>query len=197
MPRPVWHALQLLAFALSLSIVGGTRASAQLVPINPLRGSDDGKDIPKTVVSASAEFSRPDADGKAVLSVTAKVAKGWHIYSVTQAKGGPVATKIKLSESSGFRPPADFKPTKPPEVHQYPEAWKDLKVEEHHESVTWKGTIEISKATDPAKLEIKGAVYAQACAEQCLAPKSYPFTARLAQGDTAGKSKGADHSGIV
>jgi thiol:disulfide interchange protein/DsbC/DsbD-like thiol-disulfide interchange protein len=150
-----------------------------LAPINPLRENQDGSNAQKAVVTASAEFGPPNADGIAVLSVTAKMAKGWHIYSLTQAKGGPIPTKIKLDESKEFESQAEFKPTKPAEVHEYPKAWKDLKIEEHHGSVTWKGTIELAQGVDPARLEVKGAVYAQACAEQCLAPKSYRFVARL------------------
>ena len=167
----------LLAIAAAWIGVASWPAFAQLAPINPLR--ENGADAQKAVVTASAEFGPPNEDGIAVLSVTAKMAKGWHIYSLTQAKGGPVPSKIKLDESRQFKPPEHFKATKPPEVHQYPKAWKDLKVEEHHGSVTWKGSLELAKGADPARLEIKGAVVAQACAEQCLAPKSYRFVARL------------------
>src|SRR5688500_5138674 len=109
------HVLSLLAIAIAGIAAFLTPAFCQLAPINPLRESQDGPNAQKAVVTTSAEFSRPDASGKAVLSVTAKMAKGWHIYSVTQAKGGPVPTKIKLDESREFKPPAEFKPTKPPE----------------------------------------------------------------------------------
>ena len=139
------------------------------------------------MVTATAEFSRPDASGQSVLSVTAKIAKGWHIYSLTQAKGGPIASKIKLDESKDFKPPAEYKPTKPPEVRTYPEAWKDLKIEEHHATVTWKGDFAFAAGVDPARLEIAGAVYAQACADQCIAPKNYRFTARLAKASGSDK----------
>jgi DsbC/DsbD-like thiol-disulfide interchange protein len=174
--RANWRVPSLVAIAAAWILVASLPAVAQLAPINPLR---DKLDAEKPVVTASAEFGPPNADGSAVLSVTAKIAKGWHIYSLTQAKGGPIPTKIKLDESGEFKTQSEFKPTKPPEVHQYPKAWKDLKIEEHHGSVTWKGTIELTEGVDPARLEIKGAVYAQACAEQCLAPKSYRFVARL------------------
>ncbi|MEX2138124.1 MAG: cytochrome c biogenesis protein CcdA [Pirellulales bacterium] len=173
----------LLAFSFS-------PARAQLAPIDPSREPDEAAQ--KEKVKATAEFTRPDADGKSVLSITAKMAKGWHIYSVTQAKGGPVATQIRLKESREFKAPEQFKPTKAPEVHEYPKAWKGLKVEEHHETVTWKGEIELAPSVDPAKLEIQGAVYAQACADQCIAPKSYRFVARLAEKGANDKVSAAD-----
>ncbi len=170
-------------------------AQAQLAPIRPL-GEPESK-AQQEKVKATAEFSLPDAQGKSVLSVTAKVAKGWHIYSVTQAKGGPVATKIKLDESRTFKAPEQFKPTKAPEVHEYPEAWKGLKVEEHQGSVTWQGEMELARGVDPAKLEIHGAVYAQACADQCIAPMSYRFVARLAAKRDSDKASTAQRSDNV
>jgi thiol:disulfide interchange protein len=159
-------------------LAGVPAAVAQLEPIRPI--SPDKVAEPKAVVIATGEFTAPDAHGKSRLTVTAKLAKGWHIYSITQKKGGPIATKIRLDESSRFKPPAEFKALKKPEVHEYPEVWKGLKVEEHHGSADWAGEIQLAPDVDPAHLEIQGAVYAQACADQCLPPKNYKFTARLA-----------------
>jgi suppressor for copper-sensitivity B len=136
----------------------------------------------KSQVTASAEFSPPDRQGKSILSVTAKIAEGWHIYSNTQKPGGPKKTQIKLEESKSFERVSDFKATKKPEVHEYPNAWPGLKVEEHHGSVIWQAEIELATDVDPAALEIKGAVNAQVCKEVCLAPKDYKFTATLAKG---------------
>jgi thiol:disulfide interchange protein len=193
MPGFVGQPLRVLILtACAVSALHFSPAFGQLAPINPLRKPEDSSKTKPAIVTASAEFDRPDASNKSVLSVTAKIAKGWHIYSVTQKKGGPIATKIKLDESPILKAAGEFKPTKPPEVHEYPKAWKDLKVEEHHGSVTWKGTIELAEGVDPAKVEILGAVYAQACADQCIAPKSYKFTARLASESSADPRAAAD-----
>src|SRR5688500_254758 len=73
------HLLRFLALA-SLMLAGPSLrpASGQLAPIDPLRQRSDSAETPKAMVTATAEFSRPDASGKSVLSVTAKIAKGWH-----------------------------------------------------------------------------------------------------------------------
>lgn len=139
-----------------------------------------------TLVEASGEFTRPDASGKAELRVTAKVSEGWHIYSLTQAPGGPIRSKIKLDDSTAYQLVGEFKPEQKPDVHEYPNAWPGLKVEEHHGTVTWTAEIQLAEGVDPADLEIKGAVYAQACAEQCIAPKNYRFVAKLS--DRASRS---------
>jgi hypothetical protein len=97
----------------------------------------------KSQVTATAEFSPPDRQGKSILSVTAKIADGWHIYSNTQKPGGPKKTQIKLEESKSFERTGDFKVTKKPEIHEYPNAWPGLKVEEHHGTVTWQAEIEL------------------------------------------------------
>src|SRR5687768_145343 len=47
-------------------------------------------------VSVRAVFTAPAEGQPPRLYVTAEIKKGWHIYSITQPKGGPIATKIKL-----------------------------------------------------------------------------------------------------
>ena len=62
-------------------------------------------------------------------------------------------------------------------------------VEEHEGSVTWAAPIELAADTDPAKLEIAGAVYAQVCSKECMPPKDYKFAAHLKGTDSPGKSE--------
>src|SRR5688572_955861 len=59
------HLLRLLALA-SLMLAGPSLrpASGQLAPIDPLRQRSDSAETPKAMVTATAEFSRPDASGK-------------------------------------------------------------------------------------------------------------------------------------
>ena len=42
------------------------------------------------------------------LFITATIKSGWHIYSITQPEGGPLATKITLKPPAGVRV-GDFK----------------------------------------------------------------------------------------
>ncbi len=131
------------------------------------------------MVKASGYFT-PAVGGKpAALVVTAEVAPGWHIYSITQQPGGPVKTKIKLTPSPDYKLAGEFRPLKPAEVHHYDDIYPNLPVEEHQGRVTWAAPIEFAAGVDQAKLEIDGAVNAQVCSTSCLAPKDYKFVARL------------------
>src|SRR5579872_4865919 len=70
--------------------------------LSSLLGDSGGAPNPKSVVKVSAVL-RPASDSrKGELAVTAKIANGWHIYSITQAPGGPVRSKIKLDKSSDY-----------------------------------------------------------------------------------------------
>lgn len=142
---------------------------------------------PDDVVKASASFTAPNAERKATLSITAEVIPGWHIYSLTQKAGGPLASKIKLAPSNDFKLLGDFTPSQAPEKHTYQEVWPDLVVEEHEGTITWSAPIEFAAGVDPSKIEIGGSLYAQACStgNTCLFPTDFKFTARLtkAEGD--------------
>ena len=110
------------------------------------------------MVKASAVFTAPAGGKPAILYITAEMAPGWHIYSITQPPGGPIKSRIKLAASGDYKIAGDFKPIQPPEVHHYDDIWPGLPVEEHEGSVTWSAPIELAAGVDPAKLQIAGAV---------------------------------------
>lgn len=68
-------------------------------------------------LSASVSPSSIAAGGKGTAKVTASIGGGWHMYSVTQGSGGPVATRItldngqfKMTGVSGSRPTVKMDP---------------------------------------------------------------------------------------
>ncbi len=140
-------------------------------------------------MKASAYFTVAAPGKPAMLYVTAEIAPDWHIYSITQKPGGPIKTRIKLTESKAFKLAGEFKAQKDPTLHKYADIWPDLKVEEHEGTVTWAAPIEFAADTDLAKLEIAGAVYAQVCSKECMPPKDYKFVAHLKAADSPGKSE--------
>lgn len=139
---------------------------------NVIGGAGDAKHP----VSAEAEFTAAAGGRTGQLRITAKIAKGWHIYSMTQPKGGPIATKIKLTPGP-YKTTGDFKASPAPKSHIDKEAWPGLKLEEHEKSVAWTAPIEFDEGVDPTEVEISGKVYAQACAASCLPPQDTPFKA--------------------
>ncbi|HUY32123.1 MAG TPA: cytochrome c biogenesis protein CcdA [Pirellulales bacterium] len=130
-------------------------------------------------VSASFTVDRGGRGGK--LSITAKLAPGYHIYSITQPNGGPIRTKIKLEASRRFELTGDFEPTEPPAEHLDNVVFPGVPLEEHEGVVTWTAPIRWAEGVDPSQLAIAGKLHAQACnAEHCDPPTDFPFKAALA-----------------
>ena len=54
-------------------------------------------------LSASVSPGSIPAGGKATVKVTASMAGGWHLYSLTQGAGGPIPTRITVPEGQSFK----------------------------------------------------------------------------------------------
>jgi suppressor for copper-sensitivity B len=145
-------------------------------------GGGFGPGADQQVVAVTGQFTAPTADEPARLFITAKVKPGWHIYSITQAPGGVIPTRIKLEESKAYRLLGDFQASPPPKKKAEP-VFDNLVVESHYGTVVWHAPMELAPQVDPGKLNIEGSLYAQPCTEtSCLPPQHFPFTARLGQG---------------
>lgn len=105
----------------------------------------------------SADYSVVDgAVGQLTVSVT--LAPGWHIYSLTQADGGPTPTTLRVSESSGAKMISEFSPDSPP-LKSVNKAWPDLTIEEHSDKVVWTAKIKLPEASPgPIDVAIKALV---------------------------------------
>ncbi len=138
------------------------------------------------IASVSARFTASD------LFITAAIKPGWHIYSITQPPGGPLATKIKLAPSDAFRVVGDFQAGTPPDKKRE-EVFDNLIVESHYERITWHAPIELSPGIDPAALQIEGVLTVQPCdANTCLPPRELPFVATF---DAGGRVAGGRAEG--
>ena len=119
-------------------------------------------------------------DGKpSQLQITARMLPGWHIYSITQKKGGPKPSRINLDNSDQFRLLGAFVANQAAAVHRF-EFWPGLDVEEHENTVTWSAAIEPVGPRGLAGLTISGNVAGQVCKDQCV-DFSEAFEARLDQ----------------
>lgn len=171
-----------------LLVSSGSGASAQVTPFEGLPDIDpaaslltEGDDSPP--LALSAQFTRSEGTTPARLYITADIGKGWHIYSISQPDGGPLATKITLDASDKFRLLEDFTPSPEPARKTEPEAFGDLPIESHEGRVTWYAPIALADGVDPAALKIGGIVNAQACNDTgCLPPEDFKFTAELGPG---------------
>ena len=139
-------------------------------------------------MTVSAEFTAPSATAPGRLFITATIKSGWHIYSITQPEGGPLATKITLKPPAGVRV-GDFQVSPPPKKSKEV-GFGDLVIESHAGTVTWYAPLELAAGVDPASSRSAGKLNVQACDPQaCYPPRDYAFTAVLGQGG-GGRQRG-------
>jgi len=131
----------------------------------------------ESVVAVKARFSAEGRSGN--LWIAATIQPGWHIYSITQPPGGPLATKIEIAPTPGLEKIGALAAVEPPEKKQDP-AFDNLVVESHRGQVAWYAPIALAEGVDPASLRISGRVTVQPCdANTCLPPGTISFTASL------------------
>lgn len=127
-------------------------------------------------VTISARFA-PAADGQpAMVEVTAAVIPGYHISSITQAKGGPLPTSIEFDPASGVRLLGEWVPDAPPKTKIDQEIWVGLELQEYYGEVTWRAPVELPTGADPASVAVSGRLIGQACKDNCV-PVELAFTA--------------------
>lgn len=117
-------------------------------------------------VSFSGSFQCQENSRKGTLSLTAQIEPGWHVYSVTQQKGGPMASKIKVAESPDFKVLGPFQPDRSPHVKNI-EIYK-VPVEEHEGQVIWSAPIELAQGVKPESLTINLSYSGQVCSDVCI-----------------------------
>ena len=132
-------------------------------------------------VQVTAHVVASSDDRSLQLVVKAQIESGWHIYSLTQAAGGPVPTKITLEPSDQFKLTGEFESSTPPHISVEPAVFADLPIESHEEHVEFRAPLQVAPGVDPSSISISGKLLAQACNDRgCLPPTNYPFTAQLA-----------------
>ncbi|NIN08259.1 MAG: hypothetical protein GTO76_06265 [Planctomycetales bacterium] len=144
-------------------------------------------------VTLSAEILPPQPGGSATLSITADILPGWHIYSISQQKGGPRQTRIQLAQAEDYRLTGPFQTTPPPQIRQE-KFWPGLDIEEHHGRVTWTAPVEPLGGNPLSKLVVTGSVQMQACANVCI-DLDLPFEARWKTAGTTALAARAHQAG--
>jgi suppressor for copper-sensitivity B len=113
--------------------------------------------------------------GPDTLVIRAEIEEGWHLYSVTQKPGGPLATKIAVAADSARQVTGAFVPDEKPHVRMVDDvpAWKGLPIEEHAGEVVWRAPLAAGSG------DVEGSVRVQLCQDTaCLPPRTIRFTAR-------------------
>jgi len=161
-----------LAAALTWVLGISVAAQAQLIPFSQSQPRH---------LDIHAQFTPPTEDSPSYLIITAKIAPGFYIYSITQPPGGPRPTRIRIHESPDFQITGPFQPTSPPKTKLDP-LFDNLRVEYHTEEVTWFAPLQWREGVALHEATISGSVQVQVCdATTCYPPQEYPFEAQLGQ----------------
>ncbi len=129
----------------------------------------------------------PGDAGQGTLTVTATMQPDWHVYSVTQAAGGPTPTRITVTGPAGVKLAGEFKPDVAAKKSTH-DAWPGLTIEEHYDQVTWSAPVVL-----PAGFS--GAIEVTVAALVCKTDGScIPFNEKL-QAKPAGRGDAAASAG--
>jgi thiol:disulfide interchange protein len=98
--------------------------------------------------------------------------------------GGPLKSKIKVDPPTGVEVTGPFQSNRDPEVHQYPDIYGDLAIEEHAGEVIWTAPIRLAEGVKPEEIKIAGAYDGLQClsgdAGQCRRIPPTTFAASFA-----------------
>ncbi|MEM7782997.1 MAG: hypothetical protein AAF623_06565 [Planctomycetota bacterium] len=145
-------------FFLVSGLLGQTLGAQELFLKNQLESSAANPGDP---VKFSAKFELKPQSLEGMVSLTAVVENGWHIYSVTQPKGGPMRSKISVAESKDFQMVGEFTPNRNPKINR--DTTFDVAAEEHEGTVVWSAPIRLAEGVKPESLEIKLVFNGQVC----------------------------------
>ncbi len=113
---------------------------------------------------AKVEAAYYSVDGQpdmVLIAVAVELESPWHIYSLTQPKGGPLPTKIKLVDADGLKLVGDWQSDTPPKK-SISQEFSGVTIEEHDDQVTFFAFARIEQPGQTAqslsklKLEMSG-----------------------------------------
>jgi thiol:disulfide interchange protein DsbD len=126
----------------------------------------------------SSVVQRAPAGSPVPVHLKATLQAGWHLYSLTTPKGGPIQTTAGLTEDSAI---ASVKFYQPPPVRKFDPNFK-IDTETFETDVDFPLVATLAKDAKPGEVEFSAQVRYQACNDrQCLPPrrKSAVFTLQV------------------
>lgn len=158
---------------LSLIVLGAGSAKAQEIQIPGLPGLAGGDSflVPgegpgglneENPFELSASFQLANGTRRGRLQVSATLFKEWHLYSVTQQKGGPTPTTFKILNPAGVEISGPIVPDKPAHVTSAAE-FPGIKIEEHADNVVWTAPFTLPEGVSLEGLTLQVQVRGLAC----------------------------------
>lgn len=127
--------------------------------------------------------SKKIADKEFDLIITAKIEKGWHVYSQFIAEGGPIPTSFKFTPSSAYK--LKGKVTESPEAVSAFDKNFDMQISWHKDQVDFKQRILLSES----KTTVSGVLEFMVCNdERCLPPAEVEFQIPVDNGSSSTKA---------
>ena len=119
-----------------------------------------------TPYKLSALYEAETGGMKGRVHVMVTLDPDYSIYSVTQPKGGPLATKIAIV-SEGVKLEGPFAPDSEPKVSTSELGFEGVRVEKHFDQVSWTAPVSFTKpvvdGAGPLQLTVDGQVCKNAC----------------------------------
>lgn len=106
------------------------------------------------------------------LTITAELAEGRHIYSITQPAGATKPTRLVLVASPDYVLNGSFVADPLPYVHQV--EYFTVPLEEHHDRVSWSAPFLIKDNVDLGSIRIEGHLEGQICEGESLCKELNP-----------------------
>jgi thiol:disulfide interchange protein len=184
-----------LAIALAAVVAWADEPPPKLNLSELITSKPGAKDVEPVTLTATFKVEKDSRRG--ALSITALIEPTYHVFSVTQPAGGPMRTRIAVTETDQFKLlDKNFQPDKPP--HVKPPTADGFKVisEEHEEQVTWTAPMELAEGVDPAKLEIAINYSGQVCDPSSCRQVFKKLTAKFG-GYAAVPTKSIDIKGLL
>ena len=113
-------------------------------------------------VQLAGWFTLVQGTRKGTVNIRADIADRWHLYSITQARGGPLPARIRVPESDQYKVTGDFEPDADPLVTENDPGFT-MRTEKHKHEVIWSAPIEISEGIDPNTLALEFKFSGQTC----------------------------------
>jgi suppressor for copper-sensitivity B len=178
----------LLVLAVAASVVAQDAKPGLIDQLDAIGGlKSPSADSAPSKVAVTATLQGSAESRRATLFVTAEIAEGFHIYSLTQKPGGPIATKIKLDTSADYKLAGEIVAQDKPKSHVDNEIWKGLTIEEHQRKVTWSAPIELTAGAKPENVKVTGKVTGQVCDAGSCRDFSAAFEANYAKPQNVGQ----------
>src|SRR5439155_15618600 len=115
--------------------------------------------------------------GRARIELSATVPYGWHLYSLTEPPGGPIATSIALLERGDISAAG---PITAPPPDRLPDRNFQIITESYADSVTFTVPISVASSAKAGRRSARVAVGYQTCTDRyCLPPMADTLDAAL------------------